>query len=92
MSDNLDTKVKSLYENLNKWRKPTVVVVVELKDLADSLDNHFKKISKAKVFGSITSIGGGIMAGIGFGLSFATFGASLGLTLAGQYSATTDTF
>ncbi|CAC5389887.1 unnamed protein product [Mytilus coruscus] len=84
MSDNLDTTVKKLYENLNKWRKSKHEVVEELKDLADNLDIHFKKISKAKVLGSVTSIGGGIMAGIGFGLSFATFGASLGLTLAGS--------
>ncbi|CAC5423580.1 unnamed protein product [Mytilus coruscus] len=84
MSDNLDIEVKRLHDNLNKLRECKGEVVLGLKELADNLDKHFKKIAKAKVFGSVTSIGGGILAGIGFGLSFATFGASLGLTLAGS--------
>jgi hypothetical protein len=58
-------------------------LLVELEELANNLDEHFKRICKAKVGGAAGAIGGGILAAVGFGLSFVTFGASLGLTIAG---------
>lgn len=50
----------------------------------DNLDEHFNKISKAKIGGSVVGIVGSIICIVGFGLSFVTFGASLGLTFAGK--------
>ena len=58
-------------------------LVLELEELANNLDEHFKKISKAKIGGAVGAIVGGILATVGFGLSFVTFGASLGLSIAG---------
>ena len=58
-------------------------LLVELTELAKNLDEHYKRICKAKVGGATGAIGGGTLAAIGFGLSFVTFGASLGLTIAG---------
>jgi uncharacterized membrane protein YgaE (UPF0421/DUF939 family) len=65
--------------------------VVELEELANNLDEHFKKISKAKVGGAAGAIVGGILGIVGFGLSFVTFGASLGLTIAGKSSKMRET-
>jgi transketolase len=44
--------------------------LVELEELANNLDEHFKRICKAKVGGATGAIGGGILAAVGFGLSF----------------------
>lgn len=84
MSDSLCTKAHKLEKNLNEWIKCKDEAVKELKELAVNLDDHFQKICKAKIAGSTTSLGGGILAVVGFGLSFVTFGASLGLTIAGS--------
>ncbi|VDI41901.1 Hypothetical predicted protein [Mytilus galloprovincialis] len=84
MSDSLYTKAHTLEKNLNEWIKCKDEAVKELKELAVNLDDHFQKICKVKIAGSTTSLGGGILAVVGFGLSFVTFGASLGLTITGS--------
>jgi hypothetical protein len=43
------------------------------------------------LLGSETAIVGGILGVVGFGLSFVTFGASLGLTIAGKSSKMRET-
>ncbi|XP_063404599.1 uncharacterized protein LOC134688062 [Mytilus trossulus] len=70
-------------ETLFEWTESCEQTVKEINNLADNLDEHFGRISKAKIGGSTAGIVGGVMAAVGFGLSFVTFGASLGLTVAG---------
>lgn len=70
-------------ECLLEWIALCSQVVIQLNSLADNLDEHFQKIAKAKIGGSAAGIVGGVMAIVGFGLSFVTFGASLGLSIAG---------
>ena len=55
-----------------------------LKDLADELDKIYKGVKISKVVGASVAIGGGVLAFVGFVLSFFTFGASFGLTIAGK--------
>lgn len=73
----------NIKDKLHEWVDDTEVIVKELHKLADNLDQHFNRISKAKVGGSAAAIVGGTLATIGFGLSFVTFGASLVLSVAG---------
>ncbi|XP_060556326.1 uncharacterized protein LOC132716992 [Ruditapes philippinarum] len=54
-----------------------------LSSYADELDAAYKNIKISKVAGQSGCVVGGVLAVIGFGLSFATFGASLGLCIAG---------
>ena len=77
-----------LKNQLVKWVDETDVLVVKLEELADNLDEHFSNISKAKVAGGTGAVFGGVLAVTGFGLSFFTFGASLGLVIAGKLSKT----
>lgn len=75
--------------SLNEWTESCQLTVTEINGIADNLDGHFDRISKAKIGGSAAGIAGGIMAAVGFGLSFVTFGASLGLIIAGKMYAIT---
>ena len=60
-------------------------VVMEANQVADDLDNHFTHVTRATIAGTVSSITGGILCAVGFGLSFVTFGASLGLSIAGKF-------
>ncbi len=51
--------------------------------LKHDVEESYDKSRKARVAGSTTSVVGGTLFIIGFGLSFVTLGASLGLTIAG---------
>lgn len=77
-----------LKDQLYQWVDDTSALVVDLEKLADNLDEHFKNISKAKVGGATGAVVGGLLAAAGFGFSFVTFGASLGLAVAGKSSKT----
>ena len=72
-----------LKNQLDEWVDETDGLMVELEEIADNLDWHFRNISKAKVAGGTGAVAGGILAITGFVLSFFTFGASLGLVIAG---------
>lgn len=76
-------RVLRLKNQLDEWVDETDELMEELKDIADNLDWHFRNISKAKVGGATGAVAGGILAITGFVLSFFTFGASLGLVIAG---------
>lgn len=80
---NLHSRLFSMKDRLYQLFEEIVAMVVELEELANNLDKLFKKISIGKVGGSVAAIVGGILAAIGIGLSFVTFGASLGLCIAG---------
>ena len=60
-------------------------VVMEANQVANDLDSHFSHVTRATIAGAATSITGGILCAVGFGLSFVTFGASLGLSIAGKF-------
>ena len=77
-------RLLSLKKELHQLVDENDALVVELNNIADNLDEHFSRISKAKVGGATGAVVGGILGIIGFGLSFVTFGASLGLTIAGN--------
>lgn len=84
MSDVISKERLFRFQNtLFQWTESCKEATNEIKALADNLDEHFGRIMKAKIGGSTAGIAGGILAAVGFGLSFVTFGASLGLSIAG---------
>lgn len=56
----------------------------KLDDVADALDKHTQNVNIANVSGATGELAGALMCAVGFGLSFYTFGASLGLGIAGE--------
>lgn len=94
MSDFLDNRNFSLNSRLDRFRyqfrqviKKRDALVVVFIEIADNLDGHSSRINKTKVGGSTVAIVGTILGGVGFGLSFVTFGASLVLTIVGGVTA-----
>lgn len=85
MGDELIILAESTRKHLYQWNECNIETEKMLNNLATLLDEKFKKISIAKTAGATTSIVGGILSAVGFGLSFVTFGASLGLSIAGRY-------
>ncbi|CAC5387502.1 unnamed protein product [Mytilus coruscus] len=84
MSDNIsEERLRRFQKTLIEWTESCHLTIKEILAIADNLDGHFERISKAKIGGSAAGITGGILAAVGFGLSFVTFGASLGLTIEG---------
>ena len=77
------SSLRSMKVQLHQLVDDIDALLVELEELANNLDEHFKRICKAKVGGATGAIGGSILVAVGFILSFVTFGASLGLTIAG---------
>ncbi|XP_060585952.1 uncharacterized protein LOC132741437 [Ruditapes philippinarum] len=75
--------LREMRDDIVLWIKNTKESIKCLRELADEIEDLFKKTSKAKIGGSAASIAGGIVAIVGFGLSFVTFGTSLILTIAG---------
>ena len=55
-----------------------------LKWLKHEVEESYDKSRKARIAGTTGTIVGSVLAITGFGLSFVTFGASLGLTIAGS--------
>lgn len=49
------------------------------REAADQLDSHFKKVSTAKIVGSVTAVGGGVLSIIGGGLLLGGVTAPLGI-------------
>lgn len=65
---------------LIEWTEKSEEIVNERRALAENLHEHFQRISREKIGGSSAGIIGGIICTVGFGLSFVTFGAALGLS------------
>ena len=76
--------LESLRQDLYLMIEQTPELTSRLVNLADEMDEVFKNVKFGKLAGASAAIGGGVMAGIGFVLSFFTFGASFGLTVAGN--------
>lgn len=84
MSDNTNKdRVLKCKVLLVQWIDLSKGLVKEFYRIADNLDAHYQRISKAKIAGSAAGIVGGIVSYVGFSLAFFTFGASLGLIIAG---------
>ena len=62
---------------VDDWIRKRKASVETLRELADELMNHHKNVCIAQAAGSSTAIAGFVLVAVGFGLSFATFGASL---------------
>ena len=56
---------------------------IELTDLQKAVERSYNDSRKARIAGTTATITGSVIAIAGFGLSFVTLGASLGLTVAG---------
>ena len=84
----LRSRLLRLKLQLYRWDDDTDGLMVDVEKLADNLDEHFNRINKDKVGGATKAIVGGILGVVGFGLAFVTFGASLGLVVAGKSSKT----
>ena len=78
------TKLESLRNDLYDLIDQTPDLVNKLNDLADEVDKVFKDVKISKVVGASAAIGGGVLTGAGFILSFLTFGAAFGLSVAGK--------
>lgn len=81
----LTSRLKQLREDLYLLLNMVKKIENEANQVADDLDNHFTHITRATIAGSVSSLTGGILCAVGFGLSFVTFGASLGLSIAGKF-------
>ena len=55
----------------------------ELTDLKEAIEKSYNDSRKARIAGTTATVTGSVIAITGFGLSFVTLGASLGLTVAG---------
>ena len=84
MMDSPSEVLESLRADLFWMIDETPRLTDKLMQLADQVDEVFKGVKIGKLTGASTAIVGGVLAAIGFGLSFATFGASFGLTIAGK--------
>lgn len=79
----IEVQIRDLGENINQLIVLTDELIETLDGLADEVDKCFKKVTITKVTGSACAIFGGVLGIVGFGLSFVTFGTSLGLCIAG---------
>ncbi len=73
-------KIQSTIEELLATRE---VTLKSLGTLKDSIEKSYDKSRRAKIGGSATAIGGSLLGILGFALAPVTFGASLGLGIAG---------
>lgn len=78
-------RLQTCRTDLKRYVELIQLTINLFRNMADELDVHFGRINGAKIGGSSAAIIGGILATVGFGLSFVTFGASLGLSIAGNW-------
>ncbi|XP_074639295.1 uncharacterized protein LOC141897577 [Acropora palmata] len=75
--EDLSKRAEMLKSMVGDWIPKRKATVYTLRVLADELQKHHDNVCIAQVAGSSTSIAGFLTAGVGFGLSFVTGGASL---------------
>ena len=73
--------LKELIDDYLQNVKPKAVA--ELTDLKEAIEKSYNDSRKARIAGTTATVTGSVIAITGFGLSFVTLGASLGLTVAG---------
>ncbi|KAH3747662.1 uncharacterized protein LOC127847175 [Dreissena polymorpha] len=76
-------RVERLGTHLQKLRQDTKEVADALLVISREFHIVYLDSKKATIKGSTAGVVGGTLAAIGFGLSFVTFGASIGLTVVG---------
>ena len=79
----LSKQAERLKAMVHDWIPKRKASVRTLRALADELMEHHYNVHIAKVAGTSASVAGTVVAGVGFGLSFFTFGASLILSAVG---------
>ena len=75
--EDLSRRAEKLKSMVGNWIPKRTATVRTLRVLADELQKHHNNVCIAQVAGTSTSIAGVLTAGVGFGLSFVTGGASL---------------
>ena len=68
---------------LCEWKGNRENTVKTIRATAEKLVKHHRNVNISRITGSLTAIGGSGIAILGFALTPVTFGASLGLTIAG---------
>ncbi|XP_052067811.1 uncharacterized protein LOC127707338 [Mytilus californianus] len=79
----LRNEMENFEETLLKWVANSETAIKTLQTLAEELNVHFSRIRKTKIGGSAAGIVGGVLGIVGLALTPVTFGASLGLSIAG---------
>ena len=85
-----NTKLSGLHGNITDiktavqyWILIRNETISKIEATADKLQEHHRNVNISRVVGSSVSIGGGVLAIVGFALTPVTFGASLGLSIGG---------
>ena len=73
----------SLTGKINECIKCVNRAVKQLTELKEAVEKSYNDSRKARIAGTTATVTGSVIAITGFGLSFVTLGASLGLTVAG---------
>lgn len=73
--------LKEMIDDYLQNAKPQAVA--ELTDLKEAIEKSYDDSRKARIAGTTATVTGSVIAITGFGLSFVTLGASLGLTVVG---------
>lgn len=85
MSESVSKERLFRFKNiLIEWTEKCEKTVNEIRSLADNLQEDVRRTPHVKAGGATAGIIGGALCAVGFGLSFVTFGASLGLSIAGK--------
>src|SRR4051794_1086526 len=79
----IDDVIAQAHQASTVWTEQIQEIVGEFRTIAKRLHNHHRNATIAKISGSSIGIVGGVLIILGFGLSFVTFGASLGVSIAG---------
>ena len=66
-----------------EWKGRRENTVKTIRTTAEKLVKHHRNVNISRITGSVVAIGGSGIAILGFALTPVTFGASLGLTIAG---------
>ena len=66
-----------------EWKGRREATIKTMRTTADNLVTHRRNVNISRITGSLAAIGGSGIAILGFALTPVTFGASLGLTIAG---------
>ncbi|KAK6466184.1 hypothetical protein HHUSO_G36673 [Huso huso] len=79
--------VKNFVKDYEKEKQEIEKLLTELSEIADGLDKVDRDCTIAKTTGSSAGVVGGVLTIVGIGLAPVTFGASLGLSIAGTVTA-----
>ena len=76
--------IQELDSGIPEWLTIRKYTLLLLKDLKKQIEDSYQKRCISKVTGASAATVGSVLGIVGFGLSFVTFGASLGLLIPGK--------